>query len=57
MNGMPDDLFDFNNDGSIDITVRAAELGFIEEIIDDDEFDDYEEYYYEGNGEEDIGSK
>jgi hypothetical protein len=32
------ELFDFDSDGSLDITERAAELGFIDEIIDDDEY-------------------
>lgn len=36
-------LFDFDDDGSLDIAERAAELGFIDEIIDDDEEDEYDD--------------
>lgn len=32
------ELFDFDNNGSLDVTERAAELGFVDEIIDDDEY-------------------
>lgn len=35
-------LFGFDNDGSMDISERAAELGFIDEIIDDDEYEENE---------------
>lgn len=34
------DMFDFNDDGSLNTAERAAELGFIDEIMDDDEYED-----------------
>lgn len=53
---MFDDLFDFNDDGSMDTAERAMELGFIDEITNEDEYGDDEEedddyggeYDYEG---------
>lgn len=40
MNGIFDDIFDFDGDGRLDIIEQAAELAFIADIIEDEETDD-----------------
>ena len=37
MFGMFDDIFDFNNDGNIDITERFLEMGIIFDALDETE--------------------
>ena len=40
MNGIFGDIFDFDGDGRLDIIEQAAELTFIETVIEDEETDD-----------------
>lgn len=40
MNGILGDIFDFDGDGRLDIIEQAAELTFIETVIEDEETDD-----------------
>lgn len=40
MNGIFGDIFDFDGDGKLNIIEQAAELAFIETVIEDEETDD-----------------
>lgn len=40
MNGIFGDIFDFDGDGRLDIIEQAAELAFIETVIEEEEIDD-----------------
>lgn len=43
MNGIFGDTFDFDGDGKLDIIEQAAELTFIETVIEEEEIDEGEE--------------
>ena len=43
MNGIFGDIFDFDGDGKLNIIEQAAELTFIETLIEDEESDDDDE--------------
>ena len=43
MDGIFGDIFDFNGDGQLDLAERAAELMFLDTIIEEEENDEDDE--------------
>ena len=38
-------MFDFDGDGELDAFERAAEFGFLQELMDEDDDDDNDDFY------------